>query len=84
MKNKVLVKVYVVSLSELFEIYVPVNETIKTVINLIVKSVYELSDCRLSHQASYCLLDADTNIIYNYSALVRDTDIKNNKNLFLI
>ena len=84
MKNKILVKVYVVSLSEMFEIYIPVNETIKTITKLIVKSVDELSDGRFPTNGNYCLIDCDSNTIYNYSTIVRDTNIMNIKKLFLI
>jgi len=84
MKNKVLIKVYVVSISEEYEIYVPTNESIKGVINLIVKSVYELSDGRIDMNDRYCLVDCDTNTMYNYSIIVRDTNIINGKKIFLI
>ncbi|MBR6516466.1 MAG: hypothetical protein IKT40_06375 [Bacilli bacterium] len=84
MKNKILVKVYVISISEEYEIYIPVNESIKAVIGLIVKSVAELSDNFLPANDNYCLLNCDNNALYNYSLIVRDTDITNGKKLFLV
>ena len=84
MKNKVLIKVYAISISEEFEIYIPTNESIKTVIDLIVKSVFELSDGRIISNQNYCLLDCDTNILYNYSQIIRNTNITNGKKIFLV
>lgn len=84
MKNKILIKVYVVSISEEYDIYVPVNESIKGIIALIVKSVSELSDGVINSNDNYCLLDCENNFLYNYSSIVRNTNIINGKKLFLI
>lgn len=84
MKNKILIKIYVIALSEEYEIYIPTNESVKTVIELIVKSVSELSDGRLNVNDQYCLMDCETNILYNFPLIIRDTNIMNAKKLFLI
>lgn len=84
MKNKLLVKIYVVCISEEYEIIIPVNETVKTVIGLIVNSISELSDGRLASNGNYCLMDADLGQVYSYSTILRDTNVVNSKRLFLI
>ena len=84
MKNKVLVKIYVPSIDETYEIYIPVNESIKKVLELIVKSVYELSDSNLELENKHYILDPDTSIIYTNDQIIRDTNIKNSKKLVLI
>lgn len=84
MKNKVLVKVYVPSIDEEYEIYIPTNETIKKVLELIVKSVYELSDSNLDQEAKHYILDPDTSNIYTNDLIIRDTNIKNSKKIILI
>jgi hypothetical protein len=84
MKNKVLVKVYVPSVDEEYEIYIPTNETINKVLELIVKSVSELSDDNLDLNQKHYLLDPETSIVYDNSNIVRDTNIKNSKKLILI
>lgn len=84
MKNKILIIVYVLSLSEEYEIYIPTNESVKEVVNLIVRSIYELSDGRLNLENNYCLLDCDSNVLYNYSSIIRDTNIVNGKKTILI
>ena len=84
MKNKILIKVYVPSIDEEYEIYIPVNETINKVLELILKSVSELSDDNLDLNQKHYLLDPDTSLTYNKSDIVRDTNIKNSKKLVLV
>jgi len=84
MKNKVLVKVYVPSIDEEYEIYIPTNETIKKVLELIVKSVYELSDSNLNQETKHYILDPDTSIVYKNEELIRNKNIKNSKKLILV
>jgi len=84
MKNKVLVKVYVPSIDEEYEIYIPTNETINKVLELIIKSVYELSDSNLNLEEKHYILDPDTSIVYTNDQIIRDTNIKNSKKIILI
>ena len=84
MKNKVLIKVYVPSIDEEYEIYIPTNESIKKVLELIVKSIYELSDSYLDISVNHYLLDPNTSNIYMNDQIIRDTDIKNSKKLILV
>ena len=84
MKNKILVKVYVPSIDEEYEVYIPVNETINKVLELILKSVSELSDDNLDLNQKHYLLDPDTSLTYDNSNIVRDTNIKNSKKLILV
>ena len=84
MKNKILVKVYVPSIDEEYEVYIPVNETINKVLELILKSVSELSDDNLDLNQKHYLLDPDTSLTYDNSNIVRDTNIKNSKKIILV
>lgn len=84
MKNKILVMVYVPMIDEQYEIYIPVNETINKVLQLIVKSIYELSDSNFIETEKHYILDPSTSIIYDNSQIIRDTNIKNSKKLILI
>lgn len=84
MKNKVLINVYVPNIDEEYEIYIPVNESIGRVLELILKSVYELSDSSIVIEKEHYLLDPETAIIYDISSIVRDTNIKNSKRIILI
>lgn len=83
MKNKVLINVYVPSIDYEYEVYVPVNETISKVIDLIVKSIQDISEVSLPNLSNYCLLDPDTSKVYDYGLIIRDTNIVNNKKVIL-
>lgn len=84
MKNKVLIKIYVPSIDEQYEIYIPTNESIKKVLELIVKSVYELSDSNFDQETKHYILDPDTAIVYTNEQIIRDTNIKNSKKIILV
>lgn len=84
MKNKVLIKLYVSYLDETYELFIPTNETIKKVVDLIVKSVYELSDSVLDLAIHYNVMDPYTSQIYNETLIVRDTNIVNGKKIVLV
>ena len=84
MKNKVLVKVYVPSIDEEYEIYIPTNESVKKVLELIVKSVYELSDSNLDTEKPHYIFDPETSGIYTEELIIRDTNIKNDKKIILV
>lgn len=84
MKNKVLIRLYIPAIHEEYELFIPTNESIKKVLDLIIKSVLELSDEALIVNDKYCLIDPETSLIYDLTNLVRNTNIKNNKLLLLI
>ena len=84
MKNKILVRVYVVSISEEFEMYIPSNESVKNVIDLINKSVIELSDDRFEMNDNKILMDGESGKLYEYASIIRDVNIINGQKLFLI
>ena len=84
MKNKVLIRLYVPCIDEEYEIYIPTNDSIKKILELIVKSVYELSDSNFELEKPHYLLDPDTSIVYLEGQIVRDTNIKNSKKIILL
>lgn len=84
MKNKVLINVYVPSLDEVYEIYIPINESVNTILDLICKTIYDLSDSDFNIDETHYLLDPDTLTIYLKKQLVRETNINNSKKIILI
>ena len=84
MKNKILIKVYIPNLDETYEIFIPTNERIKKILELIVKVVEEHSDSDFSSEQRHLLVDTDTLNIYSGSLIVRDTNLKNSKIVILI
>jgi hypothetical protein len=83
MKNKILIKLIVPSLNDEFEIFVPVNERISKVKELLVKSIKDISDSAFDDTRIYSLLDPDTGTIYDSRLPIRDTNIKNSKKVIL-
>ena len=84
MKNKVLVHLYVPAIDYGFDIFIPVNDSIEHVMQMLLKSVIELADINLNPNNKHYLLDPDTGIIYADSQIIRDTDIRNHKKIILI
>jgi hypothetical protein len=84
MKNKVLINLYVPTIDSNYEIYIPVNESVKKVLELIVKSVVELSDGAFDLRVSHFLMDPDVGFLYNDAQIIRDTNIKNSKKVILV
>ena len=83
MKNKILIKLIVPSLNQEFELFIPVNERISKIKELLVKSIKDLSDSQFKTDRIYSLLDPDTGSIYDSRLPVRDTNIKNSKKVVL-
>lgn len=84
MKNKILINLYVPAIDYNYEIFIPTNETIKKVVDLIVKSINELVDDALSPNNQYYLLDPEISSIYAMASIVRETNIINDKKIILV
>lgn len=84
MDNKVLVTLYTPYLDRKYDLYVPVNKRVHVIINLIKKSLYELSEGSFNIKKHYELYNYENGEMYNYNDLVRDTDIKNNSCIMLV
>lgn len=83
MKNKILIRLYIVEIDQHYDIFVPTNEYIGKLIKLIVSSAFELSDIE-SKKEEYYMLNPDTGEVYNNNDILRDSNIKNAKKIYLI
>ena len=83
MKNKVLVELYIVEADKYCDVFIPINEYLGKIVDFIVKSAFELFDI-IPSKEEYYLIDPDNGTVYDNSKLVRDTDIKNAKKIFLV
>ena len=84
MKNKVLINLFVPTLDLKYDLYIPINDSIKKVLELIIKSVNELSDNALNMSKIHYLMDPDSGIIYNDKQIIRETNIRNSKKIVLM
>ena len=83
MKNKILVELYIVETDDLYNISIPVNEYIGKIVKYIVSSAFELYDVEPS-KSQYNLIDPESGEVYDNSILVRNSNIKNAKKVYLI
>ena len=82
--NKILVIVYIPSIEEEYEMYIPINKKIGTVKNVIVNSIIELSDGNIKNGNNLQLYDKDATNLYNNDVLVKESGIKNVSRLVLM
>lgn len=83
-ENKVLITVNVPSLEKKYDVYVPVNRKVYSVINMLKNSLFELSLGSFNVSKNYVLYNEESGIIYDMNLLVRDTDIRNGSTVILL
>ncbi|MGN1311710.1 MAG: hypothetical protein ACI4U4_01705 [Bacilli bacterium] len=84
MSNKVLIKLYVPTLGETFDIFIPVNEIMWRVNRLIVKLVSDMSEGLFILDKDYAMINMDTGKIYDNNDIVINTDIRNATRILLV
>lgn len=82
--NKVLVKLIVPELDKTYDIMLPLNKKIGSVIKLINKALEDLNDGIYKGNEHQCLYNRYTTIRYNFNSYVYETDIRNDTILILI
>ncbi len=84
MKNKVLVELIVPEIEKSYDIYIPVSKKIGSVIKLLNKAIFELSDGIYNGGNKNQMYNRDTGSRYDNNLLVKDTDIRNGSKVILI
>ena len=82
--NKILIKLYVPTIEEQFEIWIPINRRIYTVIELLIKAIKELSSGYYEPMEYTLLYDKDTGVAFDINDTVKDANIRNGDELILI
>ena len=83
-ENKVLVSVNVPLLEQKFDMYIPVNRKVYSVIRMIKKILFEISLGSFDESKTYALYNALNGSIYDMNMMIRDTDIRNGSNVILL
>ncbi len=83
MKNKVLITLIVPTLMETYDVYIPVNERISKIKELVINSISEFTENEFDKSKEYNLINAKTGTIYKNSEIVRDTDITNSTKILI-
>ena len=84
MENKILLEVYVPSIEQEYDLFVPVNKTIGTVKQIIEQGIVDLSDNGYIVKEGTNLYSKETGQIYNFDVKIMDTDLKNGSRIILI
>lgn len=84
MKNKILVKVYVPTIQEEYNIYIPINIRIGQLTILLSKSIGELQDISFDPINTHIIIDTSSGKTYQSDVIIRDTEIVNGSRIILI
>lgn len=82
--NKILIKVYVPEIEEIYDIWVPLNRKIYTVIKLLIKAIYDLSGGYYKPREIPNLYNKITARAYEMNKNVKESDIKNGTEVILL
>lgn len=82
--NKVLVKLYVPILDEIYDIWLPLNKKIYNIIHLLVRVINEINDNCYRGGESPRLYDKKTADQYDVNLILKETDIRNGSELILL
>ena len=82
--NKVLIKLYVPTIEQQYNLWVPLNKQIYTVIRLLVKAVYEFTDGYYNPKKRPVLYDKLTATAYDVNKTVKECGIKNGVELIML
>ena len=84
MKNKVLVDIYIPSLDEECNVFLPINKNIANVIELICKSIGELKRIEGIDFNSLSLYNRENGEKYLPNIVIKDSNIRNGFRLILM
>lgn len=82
MKYKVLIKLYVPEIEEVYEMYIPINKTIGEISVLLSKLIHDLSKV-YPIKNNLCLCNRHSGIIYERNHQIINTDIRNGTELVI-
>ena len=84
MNNKVLVEVIILLLEEKYEIYIPINRRISSVIKLIEKALKEMTNGYYPVKDDTVIIDEKSGSVYDINITVKEAKIVNGSKIILI
>ncbi len=82
--DKILVTIYVATIDESYDMFLPINMRVKTATELIQKVIKDLSDDNYLINQNALLYDAISGLVININNIVKDSGIVNGSKLLLI
>lgn len=84
MTNKILVEVYIPTIEEKYDVFIPINKTIEVILLLLNKGINEITNGEYTLKKSSMLCNRENGTIYDLNKLIKETDLKNGSKLLLI
>ena len=84
MKNKINIDIFVPTLKETYNLFIPVNESVGEIIKLVNQAINELTNGEFPISNQLSLINAYTNAYYHLDYSVKDNKIENGSKLILI
>lgn len=84
MKNKILVDIFVPTINQTYNIFIPVNKSVGEILQLLNKTVNELTEGEFPISNNLSLINLYTGTTYNLEYSVKDNKILNGSKLMLL
>ena len=84
MKNKILVEIIIPTIEKKYDVYIPINRRIGSIITLLCKSIQEMNDNSFISNSKIELYNKETKERYDPNDLVYNTNIRNGTSLILL
>ena len=84
MSNKVLINLYVPTLGESYDLFIPVNEIMWKVNRLIVKMISDSTEGMFNLDRDHAMINVDTGRVYDNNDIIINTDIRNATKILLV
>jgi len=78
--NKILINLYILSLSTNYEVFIPVNEKVGNITKLLNTTMFD----SINFDKNNIFVNIETGTLYKNNDLIRNTDIKNGTKIILI
>ena len=82
--NKIIIKLFVPKIDREYDVFIPTNKRISSVIALLVKAINELSNGSFSPSQMPMLYNKITAQSYDINLTIKESDIRNGSELILI
>ena len=84
MKNKILVNISIPEIDKKYDMYLPLNKKVSTIIRLVEKTINQMNDEKISLSKNRLLIIYELGIRVEEDLLLKDTPIKNGSKLLLL
>jgi hypothetical protein len=81
MDNKVLIKLIVPEIDQNYDLYLPINKKIGSIVKLLNQAINDFNQEEIEFKYLY---NGKTGASYNYNELLANTDIRNGTKLIII